>query len=64
MASFNELIKIPKIQTVHLRKQVTLAKVNSCVQKINDLDKASPNARTFSRLESNAIRVLAELENY
>ena len=54
MATFSELIKTGKVKAAYLLKQGALADVSQNLLLIKDLDKDSPNARVFSKVESNA----------
>ena len=63
MSSFNELIKVAKIQSVYIQKQVALADISDKVQAINDLDRGSPNPRTFSRHETRANKAIEVLDS-
>ena len=54
MATFSELIKSGKIKAAYLKKQTALTDINRNVQLVNDLDKSTPNIRSFTRLDKSA----------
>ena len=60
MTEFTQIIKSGKSQTAYLHRQALLDQLNQNELLIKDLDQDSPNARTFTRLESNANKALEE----
>ena len=62
MAKFLDLIKSSKIEAVYLQKHAALADMARNFKMINDLDKETPNARTYSRVESYANTALEKLK--
>ena len=61
MTKFSDLVKSGKLEAAFLTNKVALASVDDCVQSICELDKVTPNARTFSRYETRALEVIKTL---
>ena len=62
MATFTDLIKSSKVKAAFLKKNATLREINNKALSIDELDKETPNVKTFERLEKNAIKSLEELK--
>ena len=62
MATFSELITSKPINAAFLKKQSVVAELDNIRKAIGDLDRDSPNARTFCRIESSATESLEELK--
>ena len=62
MATFNDLIRSGKVKAAYLKREAILKELNRKVLNIDELDKETPNVRTFSRLETNANKSLDELK--
>ena len=62
MATFNDLIKTSKVKAAYLKRNATLREINNKALSIDELDKETPNVKTFERLETNAIKSLEELK--
>ena len=62
MATFNDLIKSGKVKAAFLKRDVTLKELSRKALSIDELDKVTPNVRTFERLETNANNSLDELK--
>ena len=62
MATFNELIRSCKVKAAYLKRDATLKELSRKALSIDELDKETPNVRTFTRLESNANKSLEELK--
>ena len=62
MATFTDLIKSSKVKAAFLKRNATLREINNKALSIDELDKETPNVKTFERLETNAIKSLEELK--
>ena len=62
MSTFIELIKEGKVKTAFGKKKAAIATIQAQLLKIDKLDRESPNARVFQKVETSADRALAELE--
>ena len=62
MATFNDLIRSGKVKAAYLKRDATLGEISNKTLSIVDLDKETPNFRTFDRLETNANKSLEELK--
>ena len=62
MASFSELIKSKPVKTAFLKKQSVVEELDNFIQAISVLNRETPNARTFNRIEISAIESLEELK--
>ena len=58
--TYIQLIKSGKVRTAYLHRQALLDQLKQNELLIKDLDQDTPNARTFTRLESNANKALEE----
>ena len=54
MATFNDLVKLGKIDPAYMRKQVALNEVDKIVKLVSDLDKENPNSKFFEKIEEQA----------
>ena len=62
MATFNDLIRSGKVKAAFLNRDAILKEIRNKALSIDELDKETPNVRTFTRLESNANKSLEELK--
>ena len=52
MATFNDLIKSDKVKAAFLKRNATLRKLNNKALSIDELDKETPNVRTFGTVRA------------